>query len=131
MAETNQYGLKFLLRWNKGLSVPVFQPVQEIPAIPTGTKWIQQLWFNFGSGKRRPKWCSFGISGTGPKPIQPLRFAVFTVEPPVSGFLLLFLNFWFFKEPNRVKYQFLIEPVSLVRFLKPCIVVKLESTYLW
>ena len=36
--------------------------------------------------KKRPKRYSFVISGTGPKPVQPLRFAVFMVEPAVFGF---------------------------------------------
>ena len=43
--------------------------------------------------KKRPKRYSFVISGTGPKPVQPLRFAVFTVELLVSGFCLFFSKF--------------------------------------
>ena len=47
--------------------------------------------------KNWPKWCNFGISGTGPKPVQTLRFAVFMVEPAVSGFWPIFLFFRFFQ----------------------------------
>ena len=36
--------------------------------------------------KKRPKRYSFVIRGTGPKPVQPLRFAVLMVEPAVPGF---------------------------------------------
>uniref|UniRef100_A0A2N9FF90 Uncharacterized protein n=1 Tax=Fagus sylvatica TaxID=28930 RepID=A0A2N9FF90_FAGSY len=51
----------------------------------------------------RPKRYSFVTSGTGPKPVQPLRFAVFTAEPPVAGFWPIFLNFRFFQRtgPDR------------------------------
>ncbi len=33
-----------------------------------------------------------------PKPVQPLRFAILMVEPPVSGFWPIFLNFRFFQK---------------------------------
>ena len=46
--------------------------------------------------KKRPKRYSFVISVTRPKPVQPLRFAVFMVEPAVSGFWPIFLIFRFF-----------------------------------
>ena len=64
----------------------------------------ERLKLRLGSRKRRPKRCSFGISGTRPKSVQPLRFAIFTVKPPVFGFCLFFLNFRFFwsTEPNKV-----------------------------
>jgi hypothetical protein len=47
--------------------------------------------------KKWPKWCSFRISGTGPKPVQPVQFTVFIVEPPVFGFWPIFLIFRFFQ----------------------------------
>jgi hypothetical protein len=57
----------------------------------------------FRLGKKEQKWCSFGISGTGPKPVQLLRFVVFTVKPAISGFWPLFPNFRFFQrtKPDR------------------------------
>ena len=36
--------------------------------------------------RKRPTRYSFVIRGTGPKPVQSLRFAVFMVEPAVPGF---------------------------------------------
>ena len=47
--------------------------------------------------RKRPKRYSFVIRGTGPKPVQPLRFAVFMVEPAVPGFQSIFLIFRFFQ----------------------------------
>ena len=47
--------------------------------------------------KKRPKRYSFVISGTGPKLVQPLQFAVFMVEPAVFGFWSIFLIFLFFQ----------------------------------
>jgi hypothetical protein len=41
---------------------------------------------SFRLEKKEQKRLSFGITGTGPKPVQPVRFVVFTVKPPVSGF---------------------------------------------
>jgi hypothetical protein len=73
----------------------------------------------FRLGKKEQKRCSFGISGTGPKLVQPLRFAVFTVEPVVFGFLSLFPNFSFFIEPDWIEHRFTVEPADPVRFLKP------------
>jgi hypothetical protein len=40
----------------------------------------------FRLGKKEQKQLSFGITRTGPKPVQPVQFAVFAVKPPVSGF---------------------------------------------
>ena len=59
--------------------------------------------FWFGSGKRRPKRCSFGISGTEPKPVQPLQFVVLMIELPVSGFWPIFLKFRFFQRTRTDK----------------------------
>ena len=46
---------------------------------------------------KRAKRHSFGIKWTGPKPVEPCRFAVFTVEPAVPGFWSIFPDFRFFK----------------------------------
>ncbi len=40
----------------------------------------------FRLGKKEQKRLSFGITGTGTKPVQLVWFAVFTVKPPISGF---------------------------------------------
>ena len=56
-----------------------------------------KLKVRFRIRKNRPKRHSFEISQTGPKLVQPLQFVVFTVEPPVSSFCPIFLNFRFFQ----------------------------------
>ena len=69
----------------------------------------------------RPKRCSFVMSGTGPKSVQPLRFAVFMVELAVSGFWPIFLIFRFFQltGPDWTPVPGWTGRSGPVRFLKP------------
>ena len=93
------------------LSVGCFSPISFIiffsvlPAICNREQDGEKLRKKFSSlarelryiRKKRPKRYSFVISGTGPKLVQPLRFAVFMVKPAVSRFWSIFLIFRFFQ----------------------------------
>ena len=98
-SQNRQYSLEQPVsgtKWNMGVCCVSWCTGTVFPAIPTSTEWILNI------RNKESKRC-FGISRTGPKPVQPWRFAVSPVESPISGFLSLFSNFWFFRKTKQDK----------------------------